>query len=70
MFGYNKFYGFEYHDIAETVVFFTLFVGWCWRWFGLADAGFLWEKNTVDWLNKPSWNQQANMVFEVLKTLL
>ena len=25
-----------------------------------ADAGLLWEKNTVGWLISPGWNQQAN----------
>ena len=37
-----------------------LFAGWCWCWFGLVGAGFLWEKNTVGWLVWAGWNQQAN----------
>ena len=40
-----------------------LFAGWCWCWFGLADAGFLWEENTVGWLVWAGWNQQANRLY-------
>ena len=41
----------------------SVFAGWCWCWFKLTDADFLWEKNIVGWLNKPGWNQQANMMY-------
>ena len=41
-----------------------LFAGWCWCWFGLVGAGFLWEKNTVGWLVWAGWNQQGNMLKE------
>jgi len=30
-----------------------------------AGAGLMWEKNTVDWLISPGWNQQANRVIDI-----
>ena len=48
-----------------------LFAGWCWCWFGLAGAGFLWDENTVGWLVWAGWNQQANrLVISYLLLLL
>ena len=39
-----------------------VFAGWFLSWFGLTGAGLLWEKNTIDGLNKSGWNQQTNRV--------
>jgi len=36
---------------------FGLFAGWFLGWFGLAGAGLLWEKNTVDWLIRSGCEQ-------------
>ena len=49
------------HSVARQpfcILFFImdLFVGWCWCWFELVGAGFLWEKNTVGWLVWAGWN--------------
>ena len=42
-----------------------VFAGWFLGWFELADAGLLWEKNIVGWLNKSDWNQQANRAYVI-----
>jgi len=50
-------------DVAgKSCASIHVFAGWFLGCFELAGAGLFWEENTVDWLNKHSWNQQANMM--------